>query len=101
MMVHHLQLLHINLEVIGAYSIEYDEDPVCSLIGSHDLQEDGGGLILPLLSRCSDDRTDVDNLVVTFQNSNPDVVEVDLTEGQVRIKLVTEAQNCSNHNQGH
>ena len=88
--------LHINsIEVIGAYSIEYDEDPVCSLIGSHDLQEDGGGLILPLLSRCSDDRTDVDNLAVTFQNSNPDVVEVDLTEGQVRIKLVPEASGIA------
>mgnify|MGYP005738117803 FL=1 len=43
--------LSINsIEVIGAYSIEYDEDPQCSTIGSHDLIEDGGGLILPLLT---------------------------------------------------
>ena len=84
-----------SIDVIGAYSIEYDEDPVCSLIGSHDLQEDGGGLILPLLSRCSDDRTEVGNLVVTLQNSNPDVIEVDLTEGQVRVKLVPEAFGTS------
>lgn len=88
--------LRINsIEVIGAYSIEYDEDPVCALIGSHDLQEDGGGLILPLLSRCSDDRTDVSNLVVTFVNSNTDVVEIDLTEGQVRVKLVPEASGTA------
>ena len=84
-----------SIEVTGAYSIEYDEDPVCSLIGSHDLQEDGGGLILPLLSRCSDDRTATDNLIVTFENTNPDVVEVDLTEGQVRIKLVSEASGIA------
>ena len=84
-----------SIEVTGAYSIEYDEDPVCSLIGSHDLQEDGGGLILPLLSRCSDDRTATDNLIVTFENTNPDVVEVDLTEGQVRIKLVPEASGIA------
>ena len=84
-----------SIEVTGAYSIEYDEDPVCSLIGSHYLQEDGGGLILPLLSRCTDDRTANDNLIVTFENTNPDVVEVDLTEGQVRIKLVPEASGIA------
>ena len=88
--------LRINsIEVTGAYSIDYDEDPTCMLIGSHDLQEDGGGLILPLLSRCSDDRTEVSNLAVTFQNSNPDVVEIDLTEGQVRVKLVPEASGSA------
>ncbi|MFL2967584.1 MAG: CARDB domain-containing protein [Candidatus Poseidoniaceae archaeon] len=84
-----------NLEVIGAYSIEYDEDPTCAVIGSQDLVEDGGGIILPLLSRCSDDRTDTEDLTVQFQNSNTDVVEVDLTEGQIRIKLVPEASGTA------
>jgi hypothetical protein len=90
-----LNLLIHEVEITGAYSIEYDEDPVCGLLGSHDLQEDGGGVILPLLSRCSDDRTDVGDLVVQFENSNPDVVEVDLTEGQVRLKLVQEASGVA------
>ena len=84
-----------NLEIIGAYSIEYDEDPVCSMIGSHDLTEDGGGIILPLLSRCSDDRTSVEDLSVTFDNNNLDLLEVDLTEGQVRIKLLPEASGTA------
>lgn len=88
--------LRINsLEIIGAYSIEYDEDPECSMIGSHDLTEDGGGIILPLLSRCSDDRTSVDDLSVTFDNNNPDLLEVDLTEGQVRIKLLPESSGTA------
>jgi len=90
-----LNLLIHEVEITGAYSIEYDEDPVCGLLGSHDLQEDGGGVILPLLSRCSDDRTDVGDLIVQFENSNPDVVEVDLTEGQVRLKLVQEASGIA------
>ena len=90
-----LNLMINNIEVIGAYSIDYDEDPSCTLIGSHDLQEDGGGLIIPLLTRCSDDRTDIGNLNVEFQNSNSNVVEVDLTEGQVRIKLVPEASGTA------
>jgi hypothetical protein len=90
-----LNLLIHEVEVTGAFSIEYDEDPVCGLIGSHDLQEDGGGLIMPLLSRCSDDRTDIEDLVVQFENSNPDIIEVDLTEGQVRLKLIQEASGVA------
>jgi len=84
-----------NLEVIGAYSIDYDEDPSCAPIEWRDLKEDGGGDILPLLDRCSDDRTEVSDLVVTFQNSNTDVVEIDLTEGQIRVKLVPEASGSA------
>ncbi|RJU86341.1 MAG: hypothetical protein DWC02_04505 [Candidatus Poseidoniales archaeon] len=90
-----LSLVINNLEIIGAYSIEYDEDPVCGLIGSHDLVEDMGGTILPLISTCSDDRTDSENLNVQFQNSNPEIVEVDLTEGQIRVKLVPEASGTA------
>ena len=84
-----------NIVVNGAYLIEYDEDPICSLIGSHNLEEDGGGLILPLLSRCSDDRTSVDDLVVTFENTNTDLIEVDLTEGQIRVRLIPEASGIA------
>ena len=84
-----------NIEINGAYLIEYDEDPVCGLIGSHDMEEDGGGLILPLLSRCSDDRTSVDDLVVTFENTNTDLIEVDLTEGQIRVRLIPEASGIA------
>jgi hypothetical protein len=84
-----------NIEINGAYLIEYDEDPVCGLIGSHDMEEDGGGLILPLLSRCSDDRTSVDDLVVTFENTNTDLIEVDLTEGQIRVRLIPEASGVA------
>ena len=68
---------------------------MCSMIGSHDLTEDGGGIILPLLSRCSDDRTSVEDLSVSFANNNPDLLEVDLTEGQVRIKLLPEASGTA------
>ena len=81
--------------VNGAYLIEYDEDPICGLIGSHDMVEDGGGLILPLLSRCSDDRTSVDDLVVSFENTNTDLIEVDLTEGQIRVRLIPEASGIA------
>jgi hypothetical protein len=81
--------------VTGAYSIEYDEDPHCDLIGNQYLSEDGGGRILPLLTRCSDDRTSIDELNVVFQNSDPSVIEVDLTQGQIRLRLIPESSGTS------
>ena len=90
-----LSLVVNRISVTGGYFVEYDEDPTCSMIGSHELQEDGGGLILPLLSQCSDDRTDSEDLIVTFENSNSDVVAVDLTQGQVRVRLIEEGSGVS------
>ena len=75
----------------GGYSIEYDEDPVCQNVGDQHLTEDAGGIVLPLITRCTDDRTPSDDLAVTFANSAPDVATVDLREGQVVVSLVPEA----------
>ena len=75
----------------GGFSIEYDEDPVCQNVGDQHLTEDAGGIVLPLITRCSDDRTANDALSVSFTNSAPDIVNIDLAEGQVRVSLVPEA----------
>ncbi|MEC8625731.1 MAG: CARDB domain-containing protein, partial [Candidatus Thermoplasmatota archaeon] len=75
----------------GGYSIEYDEDPVCQNVGDQHLTEDAGGIVLPLITRCTDDRTPSDDLAVTFANAAPDVANVELTEGQVVVSLVPEA----------
>lgn len=77
-----------NLDVSGGFTIQYDEDPVCSISGNQNLQEDGGGLVLPLITRCTDDRTAPEDLIVSFENSNPGLVDVSLSEGQIRIALV-------------
>ncbi|MEC8078617.1 MAG: CARDB domain-containing protein [Candidatus Thermoplasmatota archaeon] len=75
----------------GGYSIEYDEDPVCQNVGDQHLTEDAGGIVLPLITRCTDDRTPSGDLAVTFANTAPDVANVELTEGQVVVSLVPEA----------
>jgi hypothetical protein len=90
-----LSIVIDEIEVTGGYLIEYDEDPECGIIGSHDLTEDGGGLILPLLTSCYDDRTSNSDLSVSFVNDNPNLIEVDLTEGQIRVKLVPEANGVA------
>ena len=80
-----------SMSVSGGYEIEWDEDPVCLPVGGQSLTEDGGGRILPFLYRCTDDRTVYENLQVDFSNSNPDLVVVDLTEGDIRLSLQPES----------
>ena len=75
----------------GGFSVEYDEDPVCQNVGDQFLTEDAGGIVLPLITRCSDDRTANDALTVSFVNTAPEVVDVDVAEGQIRVSLVAEA----------
>lgn len=85
-----------NVDISGGYTIQYDEDPICSISGNQQLDEDGGGLVLPLLTRCTDDRTSPSDLSVTFQNSNPELVEVTLSEGQIRVALQRNMHGVAN-----
>ena len=85
-----------NVDISGGYTIQYDEDPICSISGNQQLDEDGGGLVLPLLTRCTDDRTSPSDLSVTFQNSNPELVEVTLSEGQIRVALQRNMHGIAN-----
>ena len=87
----HTALEFNSILVSGGYMIEWDEDPVCENVGDQTLSEDNGGIILPLIRRCSDDRTNSEDLVVQFTNSNPELTAVDLAEGDIRLRLLPEA----------
>ncbi len=91
----HTALEFTDLAVSGGYAIQWDEDPVCEAIGDQVLTEDNGGLILPFLSRCSDDRATNDELQVFFTNSDETLTAVDLAEGDVRLRLLPEASGQS------
>lgn len=80
-----------SMSISGGYEIQWDEDPVCIPVGEQSLTEDGGGRILPFLYRCTDDRTVYEDLQVSFSNSNPELVVVDLTEGDIRLSLQPES----------
>ena len=83
--------LEVNsIDISGGYDIFYDEDPVCQLVGDQQLSEDGGGIFVPLLTRCTDDRSDPALLSVEFDNSQPDLVNVSLDQGEVRVSLLSE-----------
>ena len=79
-----------SMTITGGYNITWDEDPTCVAVGDQTMIEDGGGRILPFLHRCEDDRTVNENLVVSFTNTNPNLVLVDLSQGDVRVRLMPE-----------
>ena len=80
-----------NVDISGGYAIEWDENPVCEIIPNQELTEDGSGTILPLMDRCSDDRDSSENLQVSFNLLKEGIIAVDLTEGQIRIRLLEQA----------
>lgn len=84
-----------SVDINGGYDIEWDENPVCQSPGDQTLTEDGGGIILPLLRRCSDDRTAAEDLSVTFTNTNNELVQVDLLQGDIRIAVTSESSGQS------
>ncbi len=91
----HTALELTQVDVSGGYAIQYDEDPSCEGVGDQFLSEDNGGIILPFLSRCSDDRATNEDLNVAFTNTDESVVAVDLAEGDVRLRLLPEASGQS------
>ena len=74
----HTALEFSDMAVSGGFDVEWDEDPVCEYVGDQHLSEDNGGLILPFLSRCTDDRATHDELQVTFSNSDESVLALSL-----------------------
>lgn len=83
------------LSVSGGFDLEWDEDPTCELIGTHTLSEDGGGILIPFVNGCSDDRTSNDNLTVDFNVENDSLITVDLSQDDIRILLRPEVSGTT------
>lgn len=79
----------IELKIDGGYSLSWDDTPDCDFIADFELTEDGSGRILPV--QCTDDLTAVEDLELAVSSSDVGIIEADITEGQVRVKLVPEA----------
>jgi len=81
------------LKIDGGYSLSWDETPDCDFIADFELTEDGSGRIFPV--QCTDDLTAVEDLELTVSSSDVSIIEADIIEDQVRIKLVPEASGVA------
>ena len=87
-----------SLSISGAFAVEWDEDPVCEMIGSQYFTEDGSGLLLPYLDLCSDDRTASNNLSVVIQNDNSDLISISMDQGDLKFVVKPQKSGTSTVN---
>ena len=82
-------LLEINtIQVSGGFSVEWDENPVCQTIGPQYFNEDGIGVLIPFLDRCSDDRTNPADLSVSFDISQESLVNASMVQDDIRLVVL-------------
>tara|TARA_B100000900_G_C20598288_1_gene724357 strand:+ start:545 stop:2938 length:2394 start_codon:yes stop_codon:yes gene_type:complete len=76
-----------SLSIGGGYDLEWDENPVCESVGPQNFFEDGGGVLIPFLNNCNDDRTSNENLTITFDVEDDSLISADITQGDIRLLL--------------
>ncbi len=85
-------VVHIDsMSITGGFSLEWDLDVNCSSPSSITIPEDGGGLLIPMTIRCSDDLTSWENLIVEAWSENTNLVEVSTIDGDIRIQPINNA----------
>ncbi len=82
-------VVHIkSLSIKGGYHIEWDYDPECIPLTNIEINEDQGGLIIPISSRCIDDITPENNLILSAISMNEELVIASSDEGDLRIQPI-------------
>ena len=79
-----------SISVEGGFDLEWDENPVCESLGPQNFLEDGGGILIPFINNCYDDRTSNENLSVVFEVEDESLISVDISQGDIRILLGNE-----------
>ena len=70
-------VVHIgSMSISGGFSVDWDRDPSCNYFSDLSMIEDQGGRILSMASYCTDDITASENLLVTAESSDIDILRV-------------------------
>lgn len=77
-----------SISIEGGFHIEWDYDPECIQMDNLEIDEDQGGLIIPISTRCEDDLTPQEDLVLTAISMDEELVGVSSENGDLRIQPV-------------
>jgi len=92
-------VLHLrSIGIEGGFHIEWDYDPECLQMDDLEIDEDQGGLIVPISTRCEDDITDKEDLILTAISMDEKLVEVSSEDGDLRIQPVENKYGETNIN---
>ena len=85
-------VVHIaSMSIVGGFHLEWDLSVTCSPLVNIEMDEDGGGLLIPMASRCEDDLTAWEDLQVFAFTEDSGLIEVSALGGDIRIQPVTDA----------
>ena len=80
-------VVHIDsMSIVGGYHLEWDLNVTCSSPSDLELVEDGGGSLIPMASRCEDDRTEWEDLEVRAWTDSSDILHVSAQGGDIRVQ---------------
>ena len=80
-------VVHIkSMSISGGYHVEWDRNPECLAMDDLHLQEDEGGLIIAMPSRCTDDITAGEALSVAADSTNTSLVDASGEGHNLRIQ---------------
>jgi hypothetical protein len=80
-------VIHItSMSIKGGFEIEWDYDPECMQLDDIEIDEDGGGLIIPISSRCEDDLTAQNELTLAVISMDEELASVSSSGGDLRIQ---------------
>jgi len=77
-------LIH-QLEIDGGFTVDIDQSPVCQNPARVELIEDEGGISIPILSGCSDDRDLLSDLDMTFAPRSNGILDLDKSGSDLLI----------------
>ncbi len=84
-----------SMTISGGYSIDIDTSPVCLTPSNQYLVEDEGGISIPILSACSDDRDPYSQLGITATSRIDGLLDLRISEGYLQIQPLQDSSGSS------
>lgn len=89
-------VIHVeSMSISGGFLVEWDLDPTCIPFDDVEMEEDGGGILIPLSARCDDDITEPQGLTINTWSSDESVVLSSSSGSDLVLQPVSNAHGNS------
>jgi hypothetical protein len=89
-------VVHIDsMSISGGYLVEWDLDPTCIPFEDVELEEDGGGVLIPLSARCTDDITAPHDLTISTWSSDVGIIDTSSSGSDLILQPVANAHGTA------
>ena len=85
-----------DISISGGFHIEWDYDPHCNTVEDIEIDEDGGGILVPFFNGCHDDRSPKEALEIDFSNYDQNLIQVTLDDSSIKVIPQAEMSGTTN-----